>query len=131
MKVSADEMDHNPMVDPAHTESVVAERRNGPDFKRGRSFSKQGVNQTNLESIHSSQSMIAVEHENKGDVFNAQVQRGRIKMINLKNMTDSKQPDFKGFQAAMMGPTLDSANQDQEAGSNGHRPINGMVLSAK
>ena len=55
-------MDQNPMQEPGMDSKEISNKKNGPDFARGRSYSKQAVNQTNLESIHSSQSMIAMDH---------------------------------------------------------------------
>ena len=52
----------NAIQDPGQDSQVNSNRKNGPDFARGRSMSKQAVNQTNLESIHSSQSMLVMEH---------------------------------------------------------------------
>ena len=92
---------HNPIMDPAVNDTSYLEKKSGPDFKRGRSFAKQVLNNTNLESIHSSQSMIAVEHENKGDVYNAQLQRGRIKIITLENLDDTSKPSFEVFKRRM------------------------------
>ena len=78
-------MQHNPMEDPGVDTSAAnmmvngsfiakdANSRPGPDMLRGRSDSKHIVHLTNIESIHSSQSMIAVEHENKGDLYQAQL----------------------------------------------------------
>lgn len=54
MNIPGDDMDHNPMQDPGTDTRLIDHKKNGPDFSRGRSKSKQAVNITKIESIHSS-----------------------------------------------------------------------------
>lgn len=126
----ADETNMNLAQDPAADSVVIDSKKAGPDFSRGRSFSKNVVNVSNLESIHSSKSMIAVEHETKGDVYNAQLQRGRIKIVRWENSHSASPLSFEGY-VKLVQEYSEESNQDGVQSKSGKRRRKGMVLSAK